>query len=234
MHDVEETAAAFPASRNLEKIGMVCERDKAHTLVEHFNTEWVILHERNSGHITVKSELPGPPNSFYRFEARWKSGHEHGKATECHLTQIVQPPTVAHAKLAHEKSRLRTSEVGLRNAPDELADKNTLTANTGRFLDDSLQKCIADSFMRVLDHICAEEFVFPTNPSKHCIVIYTLGRAPQEDIRRFVTEMLDRDWSLPEFVTNDTSAVGASSGTSSDLGNSSGAGTSSGYPRTVR
>lgn len=65
--------------------------------------------------------------------------------------------------------------------------------------------------------------VFRASISEHGDVVETTVCVRHEDICAGTLKGLDYAWSLPEFGTNDNSAVGGSSGTSGDGGGSSGA-----------
>lgn len=58
---------------------MIRERDEAHAVVEHLNTDLMALRKLLSADITAQLELRDVQDPFPPFEARWKSAREHSK-----------------------------------------------------------------------------------------------------------------------------------------------------------
>lgn len=82
---------------------------------------------------------------------------------------IAQRLTVARPRFGHEKSRFRALEAALLNAWDVVPDQNSLAVNMSRFLHASLQKCVMDFFIGVLEHVRTKWLVYHANMSEHCI-----------------------------------------------------------------
>lgn len=88
---------------------------------------------------------------------------------------------MAQAKLAHERSCLRAFEPALLNIRDAVADQSSISVDTHRLLDASLQRSARDFFMLVLDHVNAEGSVFCANMSDQCDIIATTVHQQHED-----------------------------------------------------
>lgn len=71
-------------------------------------------------------------------------------------------------------------------------DLSTLSVDTRRLLDTSLQKSFRDFSMRVFDHFCANGMVFRASISEHCDVEITMAG---KKVRR-LAELLSNSWTM--------------------------------------
>lgn len=144
-----------------------------------------------SGQVARQSELRHAEDASSWLQALWRSILEHGEATELHLVQVALQCTMAQAKWAHKKYRLRAFGAASLNARDAIVGPSQLDPSIRHFLDASLQKNVRDFFIQVFHHFCAKRLAFHAIMSEHCNVVATMVDQRDEDICRIIAEGLD-------------------------------------------
>lgn len=205
---------------------MVPEPDEPLSKLECPLIDLISLLRQDSVQATAQSELRCAQHASSQLEPWWNSAPEHAKAHDSHLAHFTQQPPGAQTKQAHKKSSSRGLEAALLGTRDAVEDQSSLALNAGQFIDGWWEKSTDDYFMPLPGHVRTEGLLFCSNTSKQYGFIETTAHGRHEDIRRVITEGLDRARSLLEFGTNGNSEVGGSSVTRGDGGNTTGGGVS--------
>lgn len=97
--------------------------------MECLNTDWAAVHKQVFCQVVLQSVLQDAQVALSWFEVRCRSVRKHAKATEHHLLQVAQECTVTQAKLVHEISCSRGSEVALLYTLHAFPDQSSIAAN---------------------------------------------------------------------------------------------------------
>lgn len=224
---IEKTAAAALAGWTLEKIDKATKRDELRPTAESLSTDVAAVYQEVYSQSAFQHKFGDGQDISSWFDLRICGG---GFVSTPMLLSVMkqrsfQQGTVVQARLAHKKSCSRVFEAALLNAPDAVANQSSLAVNSHLFLYASLQKIVAEFFMRILGHVRADGSVFCASLSEHSIVAATMSPQRQEDNLWVIARGLGHARSPPELVANDVSASGGSSSSNGDGNASSGAST---------
>lgn len=163
------------------------------------------LSANNPGHAALQYELLYAQDSSARFEARRRPVYAQERVTERHIAQATPQLTVAGAKLAFEKFRLRALEAQLLNVQNEIVDQGWLVTDIPWFPGTSLKKKVLDLFMLVFDHFWVYGSVFLASMSELCNIVMTTAFKRHKESQVIIAEGLDCALVQPEFGENNNS-----------------------------